>query len=109
MGRASIRWPGSTSRVGSTGSRRRPRSWASRRGRCTTWRRRARSAPAYGRPPTFDPEIYLGRNVVDHCFNKFKNWRGIAMRSDKTARGYHAAICLAATLIWIRSDLSNTP
>jgi transposase len=55
-----------------------------------------------------DPEIYRGRNVVERCFNKLKNWRGIAMRSDKTARSYHAAICLAATLVWIRSDLVNT-
>ena len=31
------------------------------------------------------------------------------MRSDKTARNYHTAICLAATLIWLRNDLINTP
>ena len=31
------------------------------------------------------------------------------MRSDKTARNYRAAIALAATLIWIRTDLINTP
>ena len=29
------------------------------------------------------------------CFNKLKQWRGIAMRTGKTARNYHAAICLA--------------
>ncbi|HLS45607.1 MAG TPA: transposase, partial [Ornithinicoccus sp.] len=46
-----------------------------------------------------------GRNVVERCFNKLKQWRGIAMRSDKTARSYHAAIALAATLIWIKTDL----
>ncbi|GMA29841.1 hypothetical protein GCM10025874_30940 [Arenivirga flava] len=43
-------------------------------------------------------ECYTGRNVVERCFNTLKQWRGIAMRSDKTARNYHAAICLAATL-----------
>lgn len=25
---------------------------------------------------------YRGRTVVERCFNKLKNWRGIAMRSD---------------------------
>jgi hypothetical protein len=35
-------------------------------------------------------------------------WRGIAMRSDKLLRSYRAAVSLAATLIWIKSDLINT-
>jgi hypothetical protein len=35
-------------------------------------------------------------------------WRGIAMRSDKLFRSYCAALSLAATLIWITSDLINT-
>lgn len=30
------------------------------------------------------------------------------MHSDETARAYRAAIALAATLIWIKSDLINT-
>jgi transposase len=50
-----------------------------------------------------------GRNVVERCFNRLKEWRGIAMRSDKLARSYRAAICLAAVLIWIKTDLINTP
>ncbi|MTE24116.1 transposase, partial [Microbacterium sp. ZXX196] len=49
-----------------------------------------------------------GRNVVERCFNKLKQWRGIAMRSDKTVRSYRAAIALAATLIWITTDLIHT-
>ncbi len=53
-----------------------------------------------GRPIVFDPDDYKGRNVVERCFNRLKQWRGIAMRSDKTARNYHAALCLAATLLW---------
>lgn len=35
-------------------------------------------------------------------------WRGIATRSDKLLRSYRAAVSLAATLTWIRSDLVNT-
>jgi hypothetical protein len=30
------------------------------------------------------------------------------MRSDKTARNYHAALCLAATLHWLNTGLINT-
>ena len=54
-----------------------------------------------GRPIDFghqQRERYTGRNVVERCFNKLKQWRGIAMRSDKTAQNYHSALCLAATL-----------
>lgn len=64
-----------------------------------------------GRPIDFGAEQrerYRGRNVVERCFNKLKQWRGIAMRSDKTARNYHAGICLAATLHWLDSGISNT-
>lgn len=59
-----------------------------------------------GRPIDFEHgqrERYKGRNVVERCFNKLKQWRGIAMRSDKTARNYHAAVCLAAALQWVKT------
>ena len=65
-----------------------------------------------GRPIDFgdqQQERYKGRNVVERCFNKLKQWRGIAMRSDKLLRSYRAAVSLATTLIWIKSDLINTP
>ena len=65
-----------------------------------------------GRPIDFGEaqrERYKGRNVVERCFNKLKQWRGLAMRSDKYARNYHAGICLAATLDWLRTGFSNTP
>lgn len=64
-----------------------------------------------GRPIDFgdDQRVrYRGRNVVERCFNKLKQWRGIAMRTDKLARNYRAAIALAATLIWLRTRLINT-
>ena len=56
-----------------------------------------------GRPIDFGDDQrarYRGRNVVERCFGKLKQWRGIAMRSDKLARNYHAGLCLAATLHW---------
>ncbi|WP_218017218.1 transposase [Rhodococcus marinonascens] len=51
---------------------------------------------------------YKARNVVERCLNRLKQWRGVAMRSDKLARNYRAAICLAAILIWIKTDSINT-
>jgi transposase len=41
-----------------------------------------------GRPIDFGPlqqERYRGRNVVERCFNRLKQWRGIVMRSEKIA------------------------
>lgn len=64
-----------------------------------------------GRPIDFgdqQKERYKGPNVVERCLNKLKQWPGIAMRSDKLVRSYRAAVSLAATLIWIKSDLINT-
>lgn len=64
-----------------------------------------------GRPIDFGYEQrvrYRGRNVVERCFNRLKQWRGIAMRSHKTARNYHAGRCLAATLHWLTGAISNT-
>jgi transposase len=37
-----------------------------------------------------DGQRYRGRNVVERCFNKLKQWRGLAMRSDKAARNHHS-------------------
>ena len=61
-----------------------------------------------GRPIDFghqQQERYKGRNVVERCFNRLKQWRGIAMRSDKLARNYRAGISLATTLIWIKTEV----
>ena len=63
-----------------------------------------------GRPIDFGDEQrerYRGRNVVERCFNKLKQWRGIAMRSDKTARNHHSGQCLAATLHWVQTFSST--
>ncbi|WP_435800244.1 transposase [Streptomyces misionensis] len=40
------------------------------------------------------------RNVVERCFNRLKQWRGIATRYDKTAQSYQAAVTLASLLMW---------
>ena len=92
------------------------RTWLRRHGIATTIPERddqiAHRRKKPGRPIDFGEaqrERYKGRNVVERCFNKLKQWRGLAMRSDKYARNYHAGICLAATLDWLRTGFSNTP
>ena len=84
------------------------RAWLRERGIAATIPERddqiAHRRKRRGRPIDFGDEQrvrYRGRNVVERCFNKLKQWRGIAMRSDKTARNYHAGLCLAATLHWL--------
>ena len=43
------------------------------------------------------------RNVVERCFSDLEQWRGIAMRSDRTARNDPAGVCSAAILQWAGS------
>ncbi|MDA5279927.1 IS5 family transposase [Streptomyces sp. Isolate_45] len=63
---------------------------------------RLRRGRAGGRPPGFDAEAYKQRNTVERCINRLKQWRGLAMRTDKLALAYGAALHLAAILIWAR-------
>ncbi len=56
-----------------------------------------------GRPPGFDREAYRRRNMIEHCFNRLKGFRGIATRYEKTATSYEAAVTLASFLLWARS------
>ncbi|MGA5648810.1 transposase [Streptomyces seoulensis] len=59
-------------------------------------RRRRREQPC-----GFDRAAYRRRNVVERCFHRLKQWRGIATRYDKHPDRYLAAITLASTLIWL--------
>ncbi|WP_437043335.1 IS5 family transposase [Streptomyces sp. enrichment culture] len=63
---------------------------------------RLRRGSAGGRPPAFDAEGYKQRNAVERCINRLKQWRGLALRTDKLAIAYQAALHLAAILIWAR-------
>ncbi|RKT54877.1 transposase [Saccharothrix australiensis] len=54
-----------------------------------------------GRPPAFDRRTYRLRNVVERCFNRLKQWRGLATRYDKTQESYQAAVTIASILLWI--------
>lgn len=63
---------------------------------------RLRRGRAGGRPPAFDTEAYKQRNAVERCINRLKQWRGLALRTDKLAMAYQAALHLAAILMWTR-------
>ena len=56
-----------------------------------------------GRPPSFDAEAYRGRNVVERCVNRLKQWRGVATRYEKRAANYRAMVLIASLMIWLTS------
>ncbi len=63
---------------------------------------RLRRGSRGGRPPGFNGRIYRKRNVVERCFQKLKQWRGLATRYDKTRESYQATVTIASLLLWIR-------
>jgi transposase len=49
-----------------------------------------------------DKQAYKGRNVVERCYCRLKDFRRIATRYDKLARNYFSSLCLvAAVAFWI--------
>jgi transposase len=38
---------------------------------------------------------------VERCFNRIKNWRGLASRYDKLATVFHGSVVLAAIVHWL--------
>ena len=64
---------------------------------------------AGGRPPAFDRDIYAGRNVVERCFARLKQFRALATRYAKRAAYYRALLVLAAVILWLREDPQDRP
>ena len=62
-----------------------------------------------GRKPSFDRTIYARRNVVERCMARLKQWRGIATRFEKRAAQFRAMVVIAALMIWLTTDSSDTP
>jgi transposase len=55
-----------------------------------------------GRPPDFAPDLYKLRNVVERCFNRLKQFRGLATRFAKRAAYHRAEIVLACIVLHLR-------
>lgn len=64
--------------------------------------RRQAKGSAGGRPPAFDQDLYRGRNVVERCFARLKQFRGLATRYAKRAAYYAAEVTIAAIVLWLR-------
>jgi transposase len=64
--------------------------------------RRAAQGSHGGRPPVFDAELYKQRNVVERCFNRLKQFRGLATRYAKRVAYYQAELTIAAIVLWLR-------
>nr|WP_205308124.1 IS5 family transposase [Oerskovia jenensis] len=62
---------------------------------------RRRRGSLGGRPVTYDPVTYRGRNTVERFFNRIKQWRALATRYDKHAVIFRGAVIVAAILIWV--------
>lgn len=67
---------------------------------------RARRGSLGGRRPTFEPERYKQRNVVERCISKLKEHRAFATRTDKREYMYQGTVDAATIRIWLR-DLTR--
>lgn len=70
---------------------------------------RRKRGSAGGRPYAFDAEAYKGRNVVERTFNKLKDNRAFAMRTDKRGYIFAGTIAVAALRIWLRDLTRRDP
>jgi transposase len=52
------------------------------------------------KPIRHDKEAYKGRNVIERCFCRLKDFRRIATRYDKLARNYFSSACLVAAVVY---------
>lgn len=65
---------------------------------------RCRRGAAGGRSYPCNSTIYKRRNVVERCcFNRFRQWHGIATRYDKKALNYRVGIVLSSVILWLNT------
>jgi transposase len=71
----------------------------------------ARAAKGFhgGRPPAFDTEEYKTRNTAERAFNKLKEFRAVATRTDKREFVYQGTIDVASIKIWLRNPTKQDP
>jgi transposase len=48
----------------------------------------------------YDKEAYKGRNVIERCYCRLKDFRRIATRYDKLARNFFSSACLVAAVVY---------
>jgi len=53
-------------------------------------------------PANFDKETYKWRHLIENCFWRLKENRGIALRSCKTDQSFAAFVSLAETILQLR-------
>jgi transposase len=70
---------------------------------------RAAKGAAGGRPPAFDAEAYKVRNTVERAINKLKDFRAVAMRTDKREFVFRGTIDVASIKIWLRHPAKQDP
>jgi transposase len=70
---------------------------------------RAAKGSAGGRPPAFDAEAYKERNSVERAINKLKDFRAVAMRTDKREFIFRGTIDVASIKIWLRHPAKQDP
>jgi transposase len=63
---------------------------------------RKRKGSKGGRPISFDLLAYKERNQVERCFNRLKQWRGLATRTDKHGHNYAVGLLLASAVMWAK-------
>jgi transposase len=64
---------------------------------------RVAKGSAGGRPPSFAAESYKQRNTVERAINKLKDFRAVAMRTDKREFVFRGTIDVASIKIWLRT------
>jgi hypothetical protein len=55
------------------------------------------------RPIEYDRDAYKRRNLIERCVNRLKQFRRIATRYEKTARAYLSMLCIASTMLWMKT------
>jgi transposase len=70
---------------------------------------RAGKGPRGGRPPAFDLQAYKQRNTVERAIGRLKEFRAVAMRTDKREFVFRGTIDVAAIRIWLRNPASQDP
>lgn len=64
--------------------------------------RRKAKGSAGGRPPAFDEEEYKRRNLVERCFNRYKQFRDLATRYAKRAAYYTSEVIIASIILRLK-------